>query len=129
MKCKVTGEVEGRIVATGTVMVVAPARARIELVTQMPGTPKATQVMISDVSKAKMLCLFPEAKLALVTQKVNVPKEEMAENWFLEIRSLLLAARDKPDVRRESLGEKDSEGRRVVGYRFSGPGLGPTRMR
>ena len=38
--------------------------------------------------------------------------------WF---RSLLLDARDKPDVKRESLGEKDIDGRRVVGFRLSSP--------
>ena len=38
--------------------------------------------------------------------------------WF---RSLLLDARDKPDVKRESLGEKDIDGRRVVGFRISLP--------
>ena len=31
--------------------------------------------------------------------------------------SILLDARDKPDVKRESLGEKDIDGRRVVGFR------------
>jgi hypothetical protein len=39
-----------------------------------------------------------------------------------EMRSLILDA-EKLDVRRESLGEKEVDGRRAVGWRVSGPGL------
>ena len=51
-----------------------------------------------------------------------MPKDKISEqNMFAWFRSILLDARNKPDVKRESLGEKDIDGRRVVGFRISHP--------
>ena len=40
--------------------------------------------------------------------------------WAVGVR-LLLDARDKPDVKREPLGEKDIDGRHVIGFRITTP--------
>ena len=53
-----------------------------------------------------------------------MPKERLPTEWILAgFRSLLLDAREKPDVKRESLGEKEIDGRRVIGFRFTHPRL------
>ena len=55
----------------------------------------------------------PRSSISPTCPKARHPTA-MSVAWF---RSLLLDARDKPDVKRESLGEKDIDGRRVVGFR------------
>ena len=48
--------------------------------------------------------------------KGKIPIDKDPLGW---LRLLLLDARDKPDVKREPLGEKDIDGRRVVGFRVN----------
>ena len=72
----------------------------------------------SDGKTVKSLMYFPAAKLAAIGTTVGIPAKY---NWFQEVRSVLLDARDKPDVKIEPLGEKRIDGHRVAGYRVTHP--------
>ena len=117
-KCKVTFERDGKQVATANCMILAPNRTRVEL--QRPDEPM--ELSICDYSKGVYLTLDSGKKIAVVNKMVGLSQERMSMNLLEEIRSLLLDA-DKPDVKRESLGGKKIDGRRVVGWRLSGLGL------
>jgi len=117
-KYKSTIEIRGQT-RTAEVMVRAPNRNRTE--SEMFGGFKMVTIM--DLEKGKTLLLVPNQKTATVTTLTNRRKEMGAGDWFLDIRSLLLDARDTPGLKWEPLGAKDIDGRRAVGYRLSGPGL------
>jgi hypothetical protein len=80
-------------------------------------------VEITSSFGGKSILLVPDKKLAVVNQPINAPRDEAAKNFLGVLRSYLLDARDKADVRREPLGEKEIDGRRAVGFRLSGRGL------
>jgi outer membrane lipoprotein-sorting protein len=117
-KFKVVFERHGKQVATGNCMVLAPNRDRMEL--QEPGRP--VEITIADHSKGVSVRLDSVRKVAVVNQVAGLPRERASMNLLEAMRSLVLDA-EKPDVRRESLGEKEVDGRRAVGWRLSGPGL------
>jgi outer membrane lipoprotein-sorting protein len=100
-------------------------RARTE--TESPDRSKTVQITIWDGGQGKELRLQPAEKRATVRNLTNMHKDKIpnpdSRDLLAYFRSLLLDARDKPDVKRESLGEKDIDGRRVVGFRLSGRGL------
>ncbi len=123
-KFKVTTEMEmkGRaLTTTAEVMMLDAARSRQE--TEMPDRSK--MIMIFDWGQGKSLTLTPAVKQAVVLTFVNMPKDKIPKEKdpLGYLRSLLLDARDKPDVKREPLGEKDIDGRRVVGYRIASRGM------
>jgi hypothetical protein len=77
--------------------------------------------MVFDWDKGKSLTLEPSSKKAFVLTMTNMPKGKMSMDkdplgW---LRVLLTDARDKPDFKRESLGEKEIDGRRVAGFRVN----------
>jgi hypothetical protein len=76
-------------------------------------------VTISDREKGASLTLVPSLKRAMISNRVNQPKEEIPNVFFLDLRSQLIEFRDRPEFRHEPLGEKDIEGRRAVGHRIS----------
>jgi hypothetical protein len=78
-------------------------------------------VNISDFGKGTILSLAPKEKRATVIRLTNLPKDNIPPNFFTQLRSQLLDSREKPDVKREPLGEKEIDGRRVVGYRIGSP--------
>jgi len=131
-KFKITTEIKGPPggTVTGEVMVLDATRSRQEMemvisdVSNTQKTPKGKMVMIFDWRQGKSLTLDPATKKAIVVSLSNLTKEQVAQadtfGWF---RSILLDARDKPDVKREPLGEKEIDGRRVVGFRVSGRGM------
>ncbi|MGO9110613.1 MAG: hypothetical protein ACLP9L_15435 [Thermoguttaceae bacterium] len=107
-------------VTTSKVMVLDATRSRQE--TEMPD--KSKWVMISDWGRGKTLSLSPETKQATVFNAANMTKEQVSQqDMFAWFRSILLDARDKPAVKRESLGEKEIDGRRVVGFRVNTRGM------
>ena len=118
-KFKATFERNGKQFATANCMELAPSRTRMEL-QQRPGQP--VEITIADYSKGMALRIDSGTKTAVINKIVGLPRERAAMNLLEEIRSLILGA-EKPDVLRESLGEKEVDGRRAVGWRFSGPGL------
>jgi hypothetical protein len=79
-----------------------------------------------DGDQGKTLMLHPARKLAIVTTDVNVPKEHKVRatsDISLDLRSQLRDFRDRPDYKRQPLGEKDLDGRHLLGYRLTGHGL------
>lgn len=133
-KFKVTTVIKGppAVTTAGEVMVLGATRSRQEIETEMamPDKSKAREsakskmVMIFDWGQGKSITLVPETKQAMVVSLANMTKEQAAQQdpftWF---RSVLLDAKDKPDVKREPLGEKEIDGRRVVGFRVSTKGM------
>lgn len=78
-------------------------------------------VNISDFDQAKMVSLDPKHKRMTVMTLANLPKEKLPQNFFAQLQSQLLDAREKPSAAREPLGEKEIDGHRVVGYRVTNP--------
>jgi len=124
VRYKVTTEMKGPPATnlTTVVMMLDATRSRSEMEVEMPDKSKFMTVEIRDGGLGKTLMLQPAEKRATVYNDANIPEDRKAKPddpfWF---RSLLLDARDKPDVKREPLGEKDIDGRRVVGIRLSLP--------
>lgn len=117
-KCKATFERHGKQVAIANCMVLAPNRSRREL--EQLGQPMVIQ--IADTSKGVGVMIDSAKKTVVINKVVGLSRDQASMNPLDEIRSLILDA-EKPDVRRESLGEKEVDGRRAVGWRVSGPGL------
>ncbi len=124
VRYKVTTEMKGppATKATTVVMMLDATRSRWEMEVEMPDKSKVMTVHIRDGGQGKTLLLQPGEKRATVYDDANTPEDRKAKPgdpfWF---RSLLLDARDKPGVKREPLGEKEIDGRRVVGIRISLP--------
>jgi outer membrane lipoprotein-sorting protein len=116
-KFKAAFERNGKQVATADVMV-SGSRARMEL--QEPGQPMVIHIV--DYGRSLSACIDKANKIAVIQKLVGLPRERASMNLLEEMRLLILDA-DKPDVKRESLGEKEIDGRRAVGWRLSGPGL------
>jgi outer membrane lipoprotein-sorting protein len=98
---------------------IASNRSHGEIHTEKMYYPLDRSVIIEDGSDGKTLkslMYWPAAKLATIGTTVGMPAKR---NWFQEVRSVLLDARDKPDVKVEPLGEKKIEGRQAVGYRVT----------
>ncbi len=122
VKFKITTEMKGPPAATirSDVMVLDATRSRQEM--EMPDKSKA--VMIFDWGRGKSLTLEPTTKKAMVLSLANLTKEQVSQQDPLAMfRSILLDARDKPDVKREPLGEQEIDGRRVVGFRVTSKGM------
>ena len=117
VKYKMTTEVKGPhpMTVTSEVTMLDGARHRQEVV--MPD--KSKMVMIDDRSQGKKLTLFPASKKATVLTLANMPEYQTPEDNdpLAGFRLILLHARDKPGIKREPLGEKEIDGRRVIGFR------------
>jgi hypothetical protein len=83
-------------------------------------------VNISDWAARKRIGLDSKTKRATVFNLKNLPdemKNGMQEgNWFEGMRQMLRAATTDPKAKVISLGEKQLDGRKVVGFRFESPG-------
>ena len=116
VKYKMTAEMKGppAVTTTTEVMMLDDVRTRQE--TAMPDGSKI--VVIEDSTQGKSLHLLPSSKTATVLTIANGPKYKSAEgkNPLACYRSLLLGARDNPNIKREPLGEKQIDGRRVLGF-------------
>ena len=105
------------------VMMLGPSRTRSEMEIEMPNLPKSKSVQIWDGYQGKQLTLEPAQKRATIfdhadRSKDNTPKDaDPLGGW----RAILLDARKAPDMKREPLGEKDIDGRHVIGFRITTP--------
>jgi outer membrane lipoprotein-sorting protein len=125
-KFKITVEMKGQPTTTGKVMVLDATRTRQEMEMTIPDmsqpgkSNKSKGITITDFCRGTNLVLDPAAKKAMVITLANLTKEQVEQqDMFAMFRSLLTDARDRPDVNREPLGEKDVDGHRVVGFRVS----------
>ena len=122
---KMIVEMTGANAATMTteVTMLGPSRTRSEMVTEMRGLPRSRMVQIWDGYKGKQLSLEPEQKRATVFDSTDRPKDGTPEAadplgiW----RSILLDAHKRPGDKREPLGEKEIDGRHVIGFRIVSP--------
>ncbi|MGD0516208.1 MAG: hypothetical protein ABSA26_01615 [Thermoguttaceae bacterium] len=106
---------------TTVVMRLGPSRMRSESdIGETPNNPKSKSVIIWDGYQGKTLQLDPKLKLATVCDDVDRLKDKTPKvadilggwgSFFLDIQ--------KPDVKHEPLGEKDIDGRHVIGFRIT----------
>ena len=82
-------------------------------------------VQIWDGRLGKSLSLLPGRKQASVSDDANPPKDKKprpgCQDAAASFRALLLKVRNVPGGKRESLGEKEIDGHRVIGVRISSP--------
>jgi outer membrane lipoprotein-sorting protein len=116
VKYKMTVEVKGHpeVSSTSEVMLLDNLRQRQEM--EMPDKSKYVQIL--DSSQGKQLCLFPATKQATILTLSNGRQgnDSKGSDPLAGFRSLLLDARNNPNIKREPLGEKEIDGRRVVGF-------------
>jgi outer membrane lipoprotein-sorting protein len=118
VRYKVTVEMKGSsaVTATGEEMVLDRTRSRSE----MRLSNGAETVRITDWGRGKSLSLDAAAKRATVLTFTNMPKNVSHDpsGWI----RLLQMARDSKtqNLQTEPLGEKEIDGRRLVGFRVSG---------
>ena len=125
VKYKLTTELKGmsKAILTTEVMKLNASQSRSELVMELPDKSLFKTVQIWDGTQAKSLHLDLAKKRATLYDYVNRPKDEHpTQEPFAGFRAMLLDAQSKPHVKRESLGEKTIDGRRVVGFRIKDPG-------
>jgi outer membrane lipoprotein-sorting protein len=125
VKFKATTEMKGPppVTTTGEVMVLDATRSRFEM--EMPDNSKV--VVIQDLSQGKQLTLVAGSKTATIFTFASRDRTRADGDILAGLRSLLLDARQKPDVKREPLGEKEIDGRRVVGFQVTIEGF-PTSL-
>lgn len=117
VKYKMTIEMKGPPARTTTSEMMMLDGARIRQVTELPD--KSKVVMIRDLSQGKQLSLFSASKTATVHTSTKNRKDktpEYGDPWLAVFRMVL---RDNPGIERESLGEKEIDGRKVVGFHIS----------
>lgn len=114
---KSTAEVNGQKSVGKIMAITSLERVRVEH--ELPGGQK--MVTISDANGS--ITLQPVQKVAIVTTVTNAPKEKRPKSIFFELRSQLAETRNNSDWIREPLGEKEFDGRKLVGFRLIGRGL------
>ena len=63
-----------------------------------------------------------DKKVAVVTIVTSASEKKWPKSIFFELRSQLADAGKRPDWIRESLCEREIDGRRLIGYRLTGHG-------
>jgi outer membrane lipoprotein-sorting protein len=79
-------------------------------------------VGIVDFSAGKSVTLIPQQKLAVVMNMKGLdqdPKKRQTMDAFGRLRELLAASRDAKDNEYQSLGEKEIDGHRALGFRHA----------
>jgi anti-sigma-K factor RskA len=122
---KMITEMTGASAGTTTTVVtmLGPSRTRSEMEIEVPNLPKSKMLQIWDGYKGKQLSLEPEHKRATVFDYADRPKDNTPKDsdplgtW----RAILLDARKTSNVKREPLGEKNIDGRHVIGFRIASP--------
>lgn len=117
VKFKLTTEMKGPPPTTTTseMMVFDATRTRYETET----AEKSKVVAIQDLSQGKQLTLIVGSKTATILTFAPRERTSADSDPLAGFRSLLLNAREKSDLKREPLGEKDIDGRRVVGFQIT----------
>ena len=118
VKFKLTIETKGPPVQTLTGELMVLDGVRMRQVTELPDKTKV--VVIQDLSQGKSLMLVPASKTATVLTSTSKRKDKTPEydaSVFFRLFQLVV---EKPDaLEHESLGEKEIDGRKVVGFQIS----------
>ena len=121
VKFKMIVETKGQPAQTLTGELMVLDGVRMRQVTELPD--KSKVVMIQDLSQGKSLMLVPGSKTATVLTSTSKRKDKTPEYDASVFFRLFQLVEEKPDaVKHESLGEKEIDGRKVVGFRISSPG-------
>jgi len=117
VKCKITIEMKGPPARTITSEMMVLDGSRLRQVTEMD---KSKMVVIQDLSQGKRLSLEPASKTATVYTSTSNRKDKTPEyDAFVFLRLFQHVAEDKPGIENEPLGEKEIDGRKVVGFHIS----------
>jgi outer membrane lipoprotein-sorting protein len=118
VKFKITIETKGPPVQTLTGELMVLDGVQMRQVTELPD--KSKVVVIQDLSQRKSLMLVPASKTATVRTSTSERKDKTPEydaSVFFRLFQLVV---EKPDaLEHESLGEKEMDGRKVVGFHIS----------
>ena len=76
---------------------------------------------IADWPARKIATLVPAAKRMMVVNLKGTPQNEKFMSQFERLRELLSKGRDGKEGQYERLGEKEIDGRRVVGFQYDSP--------
>ena len=119
VKCKMIIEMKGPPARTITSELMTLGGARMRQVTKLPDMPKF--VVIQDSSQGKSLTLMAASKTATVITSTKNRKDKTPESGGLfTLFRLFQLVEEKPGaVEHESLGEKEIDGRKVVGFHIS----------
>ena len=119
VKYKMTIEMKGPPARTITSEVMMLDGTRMRQVTELPD--KSKVVTIEDSSQGKSLTLVPASKTATVLTSTKNRKDKTPESGGLfTLFRLFQLVEEKPGaVEHESLGEKEIDGRKVVGFHIS----------
>ena len=117
-KCKMIIETKGPPARTITSEVMTLGRARMRQVMELP---ESKVVTIEDSSQGKSLMLVAASKTATVITSTKNRKDKTPESGGLfTLLRLFQLVEEKPGaVEHESLGEKEIDGRKVVGFHIS----------
>ncbi|HEY3965796.1 MAG TPA: hypothetical protein VGM05_14655 [Planctomycetaceae bacterium] len=77
-----------------------------------------TTINISDMSAGKIVSIIPAEKKVVVMTFKGAPKDKISANYFERLRELLADNRKAKEAQYELLGEKEIEGKPVVGFRY-----------
>ncbi len=116
VKCKMIIETKGPPARTIRSEIMTLGGTRMRQVTELPDMPKF--VMIQDSSQGKSLTLEPASKTATVIASTKHRKDKTPESGgLMTLFRLFQLVEEKPGaVEHESLGEKEIDGRKVVGF-------------
>jgi outer membrane lipoprotein-sorting protein len=119
VKCKMIIETKGPPARTITSEMMTLGGTRMRQVAELPDMPKF--VMIEDFSQGKSLTLVPASKTAtLITSAKNGKDKTPESGGLFTLFRLFQLVKEKPGaVEHESLGEKEIDGRKVVGFHVS----------
>ncbi len=81
-------------------------------------------VSIADMKAGKLVSLVPKQKIATVMNLKNIPTgrdKPQFNDFFERMRDLLSKSRDAKEDDYKQLGEKEIDGRRVLGFRYASP--------
>jgi outer membrane lipoprotein-sorting protein len=79
------------------------------------------QINITDAVKGQSLSLDPQTKQAMLTRTTGAPVGGQSAGMLEEIRQFLTPSNDQTGITRESLGERQVDARKLVGYRVASP--------
>jgi outer membrane lipoprotein-sorting protein len=74
---------------------------------------------ITDLQAGQFVTVIPDEKKMLVMKVSGDPGQQQSSNYFERLRELLAEKKNSKDAEYERLGEKEMDGRQVVGFRFA----------
>jgi len=118
-KFKLTARANGKVVAVSHLLV-SGARMRNDV--QQPDGGRR-QIDVRDEESDRSLTLLPTEKKAEVIRYTNRPAAMKSGGFLAETQKMLLESETDGKTTRESLGEREIDGRKLVGYRIASPAM------